>query len=98
MIESYDVREANPYGEKLSTKPLPQGGAFKMVSIAIPAGGELSEHQTPGPAMLLVIEGEARFIAGAEEIPLAPGTVVSIPPGVVHRIAAARNSHFILIR
>ena len=98
MIESYDVRVANPYGEKLSTKPLTQGGTFKVVSIAIPAGQELAGHQTSVPAMLFVVEGQARFIAGTAEIALVPGTMVPIPPGVVHRIVATKNSHFVLVK
>jgi len=87
MIESYDVCVANPYGEKLSTKPLSQGGTFKMVSIAIPAGQELAGHQSPVPAMLLVVEGESRFVAEDEELRLAPGTVVreASPQGFVSR-------------
>ena len=69
-----------------------------MVSIAIPAGQELAGHQSPVPAMLLVVEGESRFVAEDEELRLAPGTVVPIPPGVVHRIVATKNSHFVLVK
>jgi quercetin dioxygenase-like cupin family protein len=98
MMESYDIRDANPYGAKLSTKTLNKDGAFKMISIAIPAGQELSEHSTPGAAVLFVVEGEARFIAGPEDIRLAPGTVLNIPPGRVHRITATRDTSLILVR
>jgi len=64
-----------------------QGGTFKMVSIAIPAGQELAGHQSPVPAMLLVVEGESRFVAEDEELRLAPGTVVreASPQGFVSR-------------
>jgi len=49
MFESYDVMVRNPYGAKLSTQQLNPGGAFKAVSIAIPAGQELAEHTAPSP-------------------------------------------------
>lgn len=98
FMESYDIRDAHPYGAKLSTKALNKDGAFKMISIAIPAGQELSEHSTPVAAVLFVVEGEARFIAGSEDIRLAPGTVLNIPPGRVHRITATRDTRVILAR
>jgi len=68
------------------------------VSVAIPAGQQLADHTAPSAAMLFTVEGEARFIAGSEHFALAPGTVVHIPPGVAHRIEAAKNSHFVLVR
>jgi quercetin dioxygenase-like cupin family protein len=98
MFESYDVKVRNPYGAKLTTQQLNPGGAFKAVSIAIPAGQQLADHTAPSPAMLFTIEGEARFVAGSEQFPLAPGTVVHIPAGVAHRIEAVQKSHFVLVR
>ena len=98
LMESYDIRDAQPYGAKLSTKALNKDGAFKMTSIAIPAGQQLSEHSTPGAAVLFVVEGEARFIAGSEDVRLAPGIVLNIPPGRVHRITATRDTRVILVR
>lgn len=97
-MESYDIRDANPYGAKLSTKALSKDGAFKMISISIPAGQQLSEHSAPGAAVLYVVEGEARFIAGSAEVQLSPGTVLNIPPGRLHSITATKNTHLILVR
>ncbi len=98
MIESYDIRTRNPYGDKLATKLLNNEGGFKAVSLAIPACGELADHTAPSPAMLFALEGDALFIAGTEEIRLLPGTVVHIPPGVPHRVVAAENSQLLLVR
>lgn len=98
MIATYDLRVKNPYGEKLSTRPLDTGAAFKVISLAIPAGQELPEHTTPTPAVLFMLEGEARFVTAAEEIPLAPGTVVHIPPDIAHRVVAVRDSHLVLVK
>jgi quercetin dioxygenase-like cupin family protein len=97
-MEHYDVRSKNPYGEKMSTKLLLQTDGFKAVSLAMPAGEELREHTTPGPAMLLTLEGAGEFTAGGESIALGPGTVVHIPAGVPHRVVATAASHFVLVR
>lgn len=98
MIESYDIRARNPYGAKLGTHLLNPGGAFKAVSLAIPAGQQLAEHTAPTPALLVMLEGQASFTMGDERVDLEPGSVVHIPPGVVHRVDAATNSHFVLVR
>jgi quercetin dioxygenase-like cupin family protein len=97
-MEHYDIRNANPYGEQVSTKVLSQTSGFKAVSVAIPAGEELREHTTPGPAMLFTLEGAGQFTAGGESVALASGTVVHIPAGVPHRIVATAASHFVLVR
>ena len=98
MFEHYDVRARNPYGDKLSTLNLNPDGAFKVLSLAIPAGQELSAHTAATPARLFMIEGRATFIAGTEEFSLVPGSVVHIPVGQVHHIVALEDSHCILVR
>jgi quercetin dioxygenase-like cupin family protein len=98
VFESYDIKSRNPYGAKLGTQLLNPGGAFKAVSIAIPAGKQLADHSAPSPALLFVLEGRATLATGAEQIDLAPGSVVHIPQGVVHRIDAVSDSHFVLVR
>ncbi len=98
MFENYDLKTRNPYGAKLSTQALNPDGAFKAVSIAIPAGLELANHTSPNPAMLFMIEGKATFSSDAGKIAMTPGTVVHIPPSVAHRIDAIADSHFVLVR
>ena len=98
MFENYDVKSRNPYGAKLGTQLLNPGGAFKAVSIAIPAGQQLADHTAPSPALLFMLEGRASFVTGGEQIDLGPGSVVHIPSGVAHRIDAVTDSHFVLVR
>ncbi len=98
MFDSYALRSRNPYSAKLGTQVLNPGGTFKAVSIAIPAGQQLTDHTAPSPALLFMIEGQARFITGSDELALTAGSVVHIPAGVAHRIEATSNSHFVLVR
>lgn len=97
-METYDLRAKNPVGDKLSALALDTKAAFKAISLSIPAGKELPEHTTPTPAVLFMLEGEARFITASEEISLTPGKVVHIPPEVPHRVVAVRDSQLVLIK
>lgn len=98
LIEHYDLREKNPYTDKLSVQPLDTRAGFKTISLAIPAAKELPEHTTPTPAVLFMLEGDAHFLTRSEDIHLRPGTVVHIPPDVPHRILATMNSHLVLVK
>lgn len=98
MFDSYDLRSRNPYGAKLGTQLLNPDGTFKAVSIAIPAGQQLADHTAPSPALLFMIEGQAKFSTGGEQFDLTPWVVVHIPPAVAHRIDATTDSHFVLVR
>lgn len=98
MFDSYDLKARNPYGAKLTTRLINPGGSFTAMSVAIPAGQQLADHTSPKPAVLLVIEGQATFSSVSGPIDLSTGSVVHIPPDIVHRIDATTNSHFVLVR
>lgn len=97
-IQTYDLRQKNPWSGKLSVLPLESGTASKVVSLAIPAGQELPEHTTPTPALLVLVEGEVRFVTADEDLTLTPGRVVHIPTAVPHRVVAVRDSQLILVK
>jgi hypothetical protein len=50
-------------GRAARTLPHPVDGLRQTV-IALRGGAELSEHESPGPASLLVIRGRVRVVAG----------------------------------
>jgi quercetin dioxygenase-like cupin family protein len=54
---------------------------LRHTMIALLAGAELQEHNSPpGPAVLLVLRGNARLVAGDEVVALRPLQHVAIPP------------------
>jgi quercetin dioxygenase-like cupin family protein len=61
------------------TLPHPVDGLRQTV-IALCDGAELQEHESPGPASLLVLRGHARLVAGEEALELGPNTCAPIPP------------------
>ena len=60
------------------TLPHPVDGLRQTV-IALMAGAELGEHESPGPASLLVIRGRVRLIAGDQSLELATHQFSPIP-------------------
>jgi quercetin dioxygenase-like cupin family protein len=61
-----------------STLPHPVDGLRQTV-IALLADAELGEHESPGPASLLVIRGRVRLVAGDRTIELAAHQFSPIP-------------------
>ena len=58
-------------GRAARTLPHPVDG-LRQTLLALRADAELGEHESPGPASLIVLRGRARLIAGDEVIELGP--------------------------
>ena len=61
-----------------STLPHPVDG-LRQTLIALRAGAELGEHESPGPASLLVLRGRVRLVAGDETVEVATHHFSPIP-------------------
>jgi quercetin dioxygenase-like cupin family protein len=60
------------------TLPHPVDGLRQTV-IALRGGAELGEHESPGPASLLVLRGRIRLVAGDETVELAANEFSPVP-------------------
>ncbi|MGY2084303.1 LuxR family transcriptional regulator [Blastococcus sp. SYSU DS0539] len=60
------------------TLPHPVDGLRQTV-IALRADAELSEHESPGAATILVIRGRVRLVAGEQTVSLAAHEISPIP-------------------
>jgi quercetin dioxygenase-like cupin family protein len=60
------------------TLPHPVDGLRQTV-IALRAGAELGEHESPGPASLLVLRGRVRVVAGPETVELTAHQIGPLP-------------------
>ena len=69
---------AGDAGRAARTLPHPVDGLRQTV-IALRAGGELAEHESPGPASLLVIRGRVRIVAGERSIDVGPHQLSPVP-------------------
>jgi mannose-6-phosphate isomerase-like protein (cupin superfamily) len=46
-------------------------------------------HKHPYEEIFITLEGQARFVAGDEEIDAGPGDIVIVPPGTPHAFTSA---------
>ncbi|RYP87812.1 LuxR family transcriptional regulator [Nocardioides guangzhouensis] len=69
--------------------------ALRQTLIALAAGRELAEHESPGEATLQVVRGRVRLTAGADVAALDRGALVTIPP-TRHAVAALEDSAVLL--
>ena len=60
------------------TLPHPVEGLRQTV-IALLAGVDLGEHESPGPATLQVLRGQVRVLAGNGGLVVGPGHIVPLP-------------------
>ena len=70
-----------------------------VISMQMNASGQLKEHITNIPAMLVVVLGEVIFEneKGTKEV-LMPGDYISIEANVKHWVTAAKESSLLLIK
>ncbi|MDO5500580.1 MAG: cupin domain-containing protein [Propionibacteriaceae bacterium] len=69
--------------------------AMRQTLIALTAGAELGEHESPGEATLLVLAGEVVLRAGGDAWPLRTGDHIEIPR-VRHSVHATADAAFLL--
>jgi quercetin dioxygenase-like cupin family protein len=69
--------------------------SLRETVIALLAGQELAEHESPGEATLQVLRGKVRLVAGDESCECATGDFVVIPP-VRHSLEAVEDSAVLL--
>ena len=60
------------YGDRRST--------LKQTLIALVAGAALAEHDNPGEATLLVLDGHVRLIAAGATVEGRAGDLLTVPP------------------
>lgn len=69
----------------------------KVVLFGFAPGQELSEHTASTPAILHVLEGEARLTLGRETVEARHGTWVYMPPHLPHRVHATSRVVMLLL-
>ena len=107
MSEPSDVVDLHALGRELlerartehagragRTLPHPVEGLRQTV-IALRAGAELGEHESPGPATLMVIHGRVRLVAGDATVELS-GHRISPVPDARHSLHAVEDSVVLL--
>lgn len=74
------------------------GGHDKVLRhalIALRSGAELSEHNSPGEATVMVLRGRIRLRSGEDAADLGEGDFAVIPPAR-HSVEALKDAAFVL--
>lgn len=68
---------------------------LRQTLIALRAGQQLEEHESPGEATLQVLSGRVRLVAGDDDREAAAGDLLPIPPAR-HALVAEEDSVVLL--
>lgn len=71
------------------------GAQLRQTALALLAGAELAEHESPPEATLQVLTGRIRLVGASRHWELAAGDLIPIPPER-HSVAAIDDSVFLL--
>lgn len=85
---------AAPAGRSGRTLATP-GEHLRQTLLALTAGTELAEHDSPGSAALQVLRGRVRVTAGADAWELGPSDHMPIPP-LRHGVTALQDAAVLL--
>jgi quercetin dioxygenase-like cupin family protein len=68
------------------------------VLVALRKGSLMREHRAPSAAMVVVISGRVRFVAGdAAHTDLAPGSLAAFSSDVFHAVEALEDATYLVI-
>lgn len=84
-----------PSGRSAHTAHGGHDHALRQTLIALRAGSQLDEHQSPGEATLQILHGRVTLVAGDDSWTGSPGDLVTIPDAR-HSLEAVEDSAVLL--
>ena len=74
-----------------------QDDQIKAILFGFAPGQELSEHTASVPAIIQILDGQARLTLGKDEMDAQPGTWVLMPANLAHSIYAITPVKMLLL-
>lgn len=69
---------------------------LRVVLVTMLEGGELQEHDAPGPITVQVLEGRISLSVEGETRELQAGELISLAPGIKHAVRGIESGAFLL--
>ena len=81
-----------------AARTLAKSGGLTVVLTVVPAGGNLAEHVTPGPVVIVPLMGTATFSGtdAQDGHPVWIGHALFIGEGQRHRVSASEDCAFLI--
>ncbi len=97
MVEPVNLKDYIEYSTgSVVSRTLKENRAGTITLFAFDAGQGLSEHSAPFDAVVLVIDGEGRFIIGGEKHDLKAGQLIIMPANIPHAVRAMQKFKMLL--
>lgn len=94
-----NLKNLHTENKEVQTNVLFSAEEGKVISLQITSGGQLKEHTTKVPAILVCVTGKAVFQdEKGKSIELKSGDYINIEPNVKHWVDAYEDSNFILAK
>jgi mannose-6-phosphate isomerase-like protein (cupin superfamily) len=79
-----------------AAKTIAKHPGIRVVLIALKPGGQMHEHHADRAITVQGIDGHVEFTVGERVVALTPGRLLTVPPGVPHRVRGMDESAFLL--
>jgi quercetin dioxygenase-like cupin family protein len=89
--------EVEPPADGIFSRTLHSDEHIKVVLFGFGAGQELSEHTASVPAILYVVQGEARLTFGGDTVEAGPGAWTYMRPHLKHSVLAKTPVKLLLV-
>ncbi|HUV48300.1 MAG TPA: cupin domain-containing protein [Actinomycetes bacterium] len=83
--------------EATTSRTAVSNDAVRVVSFAMDAGQELTDHSAPRPVVVQVVEGDLAFTVAGQRHELTAGDVVYLAPNERHAVLALTPCRFVLV-
>ena len=79
-----------------AAKTIAKQPGVRVVLIALKPGGQMHEHHADRAITVQGIDGQVEFTVCERAVALTPGRLLTVPPGVPHRVRGIDESAFLL--
>ncbi len=97
--ESGQIVHVRPLGDRLpqaTSTAILKAEQLEVLRVVLPEGKSMKEHQTPGEATVLCIEGVVDFTSEAGTQQLHPGDFVHLAPRAPHALKAVQSASLLV--
>lgn len=79
-----------------AARTLVKNGPLRLTLITVAPGGEIKEHDAPGPITVHALSGSMRFITAQRTYELSAGELLALDAGIRHSVASEEGATFLL--